>query len=67
MNLLCRMPAILPLNIRGTGYERKHFLCSGRCKMSDFKMQPTNMTLEEVFLRLTEDDNEEEKENAGDL
>ena len=31
------------------------------------KMQPTNMTLEEVFLKLTEDDNEEEKENAGDL
>lgn len=40
-------------------------LADAKCPI--LKMQPTNMTLEEVFLKLTEDDNEEEKENAGDL
>lgn len=40
-------------------------LADAKCPI--LKMQPTNMTLEEVFLKLTEDDNEEEKENAGNL
>lgn len=67
MNLLCRMPVILPLKYQGTGYERKHFLCSGRCKMSDFKNANDKYDAGRSILKLTEDDNEEEKENAGDL
>lgn len=41
------------------------FFALAEAKCPILKMQPTNMTLEEVFLKLTED--EEEKENAGNL
>ena len=47
--------------------KKKKFFALADAKCPILKMQPTNMTLEEVFLKLTEDDNEEEKENAGDL
>ena len=56
------------LNISGEQDRRENiFFALADAKCPILKMQPTNMTLEEVFLKLTEDDNEEEKENAGDL
>ena len=57
-----------PVKIAGEQDMRENiFFALADAKCPILKMQPTNMTLEEVFLKLTEDDNEEEKENAGNL
>lgn len=54
-------------DFRRYGYERKYLFALSEVKCPILRMQPTNMSLEEVFLKLTNDEGKmRDKEMEGE-